>query len=586
MDDLQPFTFAGSSRHTPSEHKTKSAPLDRPSFTFIDHDDDLTSKRIKDVNARKAIRSHVMRDVRRRERLAGLKRTSRQNRGQNASKVVDSNEHSVVLRASSQSSNPTLLSDPDSLLPAIYQRGRPDRWSAGYPLPLHSTPNPPRTWFLDPFFTLPGTTRLASVVAPLLYHWKTVFVPMTFPNTSQNGTKEMELMVRTSFSDPGSFFGLMSMCAAHRAVVASQHSGVFDSETGREALLVDDPDYCTMKAMSFQEMSAKVRDPTRQLSNEAIDTIINLLTGSLIIGEFNEVHTHLTGLKRMVDMRGGITDDSIRSSSMLAAIITTDVKAASGLMTKPVFNLTWDAQPIPLDIQVRIRPPASSPLQRLGSGFFANAFLSPSLLQILRVLRDMVFFSIAQQTNPAVIHASDHDFFRVLNCEAEHQLLSYIYTDKSPDPEASLHPVEGVIRVASICFLNHILIVSPSSSGLGRALTKHLKTAATKCDLSFLWELPKESIQAYVWALFIGAQGSLGHIERPWFVERLARVSMIYGWQSWEQVSLMLADYFFVDFDSLDWRTIWDEAMTGFVMSESEESELSHLLGTGLVDLL
>lgn len=154
------------------EHKTKSAPLDRPSFTFIDHDDDLTSKRIKDVNARKAIRSHVMRDVRRRERLAGLKRTSRQNRGQNASKVVDSNEHSVVLRASSQSSNPTLLSDPDSLLPAIYQRGRPDRWSAGYPLPLHSTPNPPRTWFLDPFFTLPGTTRLASVVAPLLYHCK------------------------------------------------------------------------------------------------------------------------------------------------------------------------------------------------------------------------------------------------------------------------------------------------------------------------------------------------------------------------------------------------------------------------------
>jgi hypothetical protein len=45
-------------------------------------------------------------------------------------------------------------------------------------------------------------------------------------------------------------------------------------------------------------------------------------TKQLIIGEFNEVHTHLTGLKRMVDMRGGIADDSIRSSSMLSAIIT------------------------------------------------------------------------------------------------------------------------------------------------------------------------------------------------------------------------------------------------------------------------
>lgn len=39
-----------------------------------------------------------------------------------------------------------------------------------------------------------------------------------------------------------------------------------------------------------------------------------------------------------------------------------------------------------------------------------------------------------------------------------------------------------------------------------------------------------------------------------------------------------MADYFLIDFDSLSWRTIWDEAMTGFVMSESEESEFSYLL--------
>lgn len=169
---------------------------------------------------------------------------------------------------------------------------------------------------------------------------------MTFPNTSKTATQDMELMARTSFSDPGSFYGLMSMCAAHRAVLASQDSGVFDSETGREALLVNDPDYCMMRAKSFEEMSAKVRDPTRRLSDEAIYTIINLLTGSvcillvdlqfpmlsntpqLIIGEFSEVHTHLTGLKRMVDMRGGITDDSIRSSSMFSAIMTYDFSSA------------------------------------------------------------------------------------------------------------------------------------------------------------------------------------------------------------------------------------------------------------------
>jgi hypothetical protein len=34
---------------------------DRPSFTFVEHKDNLQTKRIKDAGARKAIRSHVMR---------------------------------------------------------------------------------------------------------------------------------------------------------------------------------------------------------------------------------------------------------------------------------------------------------------------------------------------------------------------------------------------------------------------------------------------------------------------------------------------------------------------------------------------
>jgi hypothetical protein len=42
----------------------------------------------------------------------------------------------------------------------------------------------------------------------------------------------------------------------------------------------------------------------------------------LIAGLFDEARIHLTGLKRMVDLRGGIMDESIRSASMLAAIIT------------------------------------------------------------------------------------------------------------------------------------------------------------------------------------------------------------------------------------------------------------------------
>ena len=52
----------------------------------------------------------------------------------------------------------------------------------------------------------------------------------------------------------------------------------------------------------------------------------------LIAGLFDESRIHLTGLKRMVELRGGITDESIRSASMLSAIITYVLETTALLM--------------------------------------------------------------------------------------------------------------------------------------------------------------------------------------------------------------------------------------------------------------
>jgi hypothetical protein len=228
-------------------------------------------------------------------------------------------------------------------------------------------------------------------------------------------------------------------------------------------------------------------------------------------------------------------------------------------------------------VQQRLRPPASAPSHRLGSGFFANTLLSPPFIRILRVVRDIIYYGTAVQATPEVIRPDDNHLFRVLNCEAEHQLLSYIYSKDQDSPGRSsgpcleYHPIEEVARVASICFLNYFLIVSPPSSGLGQALTKHLTKAVSSCKLSLLLPLPKENFELLAWALFVGAQGSLGQPERSWFVERLARLAMICKWQAWEQVSNVLMGYFYVpETHSVNWRSIWDEAMTGFVISADE----------------
>ncbi|KAJ6104222.1 hypothetical protein N7523_010542 [Penicillium sp. IBT 18751x] len=400
---------------------------------------------------------------------------------------------------------------------------------------------------------------------------------MTFPSEIQGSqdTREVELMVRSSFSDPGSFFGLMSMCAAHRAALSSNGVDASGFPSRSVEMTVNDTDYCIMKAKSIREMNAKVRDPRRALSNEAFDTIINLLTGALIAGLFDEARIHLAGLKRMVNLRGGIMDESIRSASMLAAIITTDIKAATGLLVRPVFPLTWDAQPVPEAVQQRLRPPISAPSHRLGSSFFANTLLSRPFKRILWVIRDIIYYGATLQVTPELIHPEDNHLFRVLNCEAEHQLLSYIYSkEHSPDdsgPGLEYHPIEEVARVASICFLNYFLIVSPPSSGLGRALTRHLVKAVSSCKLSLLLTLSKENFGLFAWALFVGAQGSLGQNERSCFAERLARVALICKWQSFEQVTNIMLGYFYIpDTHSVNWRSIWDDAITGFVISSDE----------------
>ncbi|WP_277214058.1 hypothetical protein, partial [Isoptericola croceus] len=73
--------------------------------------------------------------------------------------------------------------------------------------------------------------------------------------------------------------------------------------------------------------------------------------------------------------------------------------------------------------------------------------------------------------------------------------------------------------------MNLFMIVSPSSTGLGRALTKHIKEALDLCTPEVLAQLPQECYDLLSWALFIAAHGSAGQIERPGFVQRLAHAA-------------------------------------------------------------
>lgn len=206
--------------------------------------------------------------------------------------------------------------------------------------------------------------------------------------------------------------------------------------------------------------------------------------------------------------------------------VRADTKCAAFLNCKPMFQFVLGPVLVPSSMQERIKPPASSELHKLGSAFFGNCLLSSPLVETLGMIQNILLFVQASSEDPDDFSVEDHDFFRLLNCQAEHRLLSYVCTGPAtPCGKVPVHFIEEVVRTACICYLNDITIFSPPASGLGRRLTKHLQGAIFKCGLPMVKELDQMKSGIIAWASMVGAQGSDGQAEYPWFLERLTAVA-------------------------------------------------------------
>lgn len=185
---------------TDSSTVARPLPLsDRPTFTFIDHDEDLASKQIRGASARKTIRSHVMRDVRRRERLEGRKRPSKRGKrsptdstkptgsassskkatpkGTTSSPGESQNEGlegALVAVDPAYTFSPSPLSSPSSSQPSIdldltYKLGR--KGLCSWPGDLYISKEKIRelsSQLFDPFVCLPGTDDLPFMIEALV----------------------------------------------------------------------------------------------------------------------------------------------------------------------------------------------------------------------------------------------------------------------------------------------------------------------------------------------------------------------------------------------------------------------------------
>ncbi|ODH48717.1 hypothetical protein GX48_05152 [Paracoccidioides brasiliensis] len=635
VQGLEPSTSKGPS----------TSSIDRPSFTFIDHDDDLASKRIKDVRARRAIRSHVMRDVRRRERLAGLKRTS--TRGD---KSEHKNESKEIKKRSSSSSSPlpstsattttknrwkSNVSNDDLEMTqdsALNEERSLDSRSSSAEIFLTSKspsgvgssatsitqdgahspfPSSPVTqvpvWAFDPFGTLPGSTPTTfTIIDGLIKYFSSVLIPMTFPaETKQPATSKnrMARIITEAISDPGPFFGYMSLCAAHRAILQGKHSHPLPVQPAGKDRILYEPDYYVMKAKCINEMNKKMLDPKLALTDSAFDVVISLTSSALTIGDFDEARIHIQGLKKMVDARGGVRDSSFQGEGarILSNILTCDVTTACGLMTRPFFPLTWDSQPIPPETLERMLPPPSSPLHNTAMLLCTYTGFSPELRKALFSLRKLLFFEYANHLDPNHFTALEHEIFLFKSHETEYELLDYPFrlaqlhapaqsqlTTTNPNPNQKFsrphnpHPfdshtltsLENLTRITAICHISQSFVVSPPSSGMGRALTHHLINAISKFHPSTFTRLHPSQLDLLAWAAFVGARCAKDQPTKYLFLPILKEIGRVRGWRDWGAVETGLSGFLYMKaLHGGIFERIWEEAEEGPVVVEVTEGE-------------
>lgn len=212
----------------------------------------------------------------------------------------------------------------------------------------------------------------------------------------------------------------------------------------------------------------------------------------------------------------------------------------------------------------RIRPPTSSSIERLATSFKLSGAVSGTLLQLFQGLRDLAaFFEFNARDNPG-LGADEIMLFHRQTHEIEYNLLDYPYRTSSMverQTGSELHPVEGLARVAGLCYIAFNITICPPASGLGRALTVHLTEAIKRLEQADPNSKAHAIYALVTWTCFMGAQGSHGQPRRRFFIDRLANMAIVQEWSTWEEASELFEGYLYVPrLHESTWKEIWIEA--------------------------
>lgn len=216
---------------------------------------------------------------------------------------------------------------------------------------------------IDPFQVLPA--KSTPRVHALMHHWNTTLA--LFPTQIHSQYCTNPLWLSAAIANPTLFSTTLYVAAIHDA-------GLHGYKDTVESLFY--------KAQTIQVLNEALRNPAQAITDETLSAVLLLTHIVSIIGEPEEVETHLNGLRQMINLRGGIQTFSV-AGVFLHMLCTTNhltavISESQALQPASPPYTPSSTNPSPSD------PAYESPLLKV---FAVSSGFHPTVVDILYEMR-------------------------------------------------------------------------------------------------------------------------------------------------------------------------------------------------------
>ncbi|KAL4882948.1 hypothetical protein BJY04DRAFT_31365 [Aspergillus karnatakaensis] len=543
---------SGSSDHCPSPelpYRPAPPPAEKQqAFLFIDCQADTPENQ----ELKKQKQAFLLKNYNRRRRQAAIDRLKPSESSRGRSRVAESDQAVAKRRTSTKDEDDECAKNSADLdeISGIGMMSLMPEVSQGY---------------TDPFSSC--GVAVSDSINLYLNHFRTHTMPACYPLDS---ARMSNWWWQKGTTQPALLRALLFLAAGHQATMETTHG--LSSRVVQKSMR----DCLYLRGETLKVLNSVMQDPQRALAESTALAVASLVTIEAANANFTALNAHISGLRRLISLAGGMNN---LDHTWLSKLYQCDVKSAALMNTRPAFPIIsqWRDEIVQ---QAKIFEPngheieTPESLEALGAAIFSAPWypeLEPSMQTLLLVFSRLIIYYESVVLSPHLVTPNDNDLFILF----EHKLLSTTYTSTpnaeisaspstspsdpfsrsaSPsdtmssslsNPPQTHHTLNEPLRLTLLIYLN-MRIWHLQPFGFMQFMTERLRQSLI-APVPLFTTLLGTSPDLLFWVLFIGGLASQGYKSHAWFVNHLIEVTQILGVKEWDEARWILAGFFYTD---------------------------------------